>query len=224
MMKHRWLAAVWLAVPLLVPPALAQEGLAAKISEARKANATLLKQYSWQCRTELIHEGKVADTRIDQVVFGPDGQPQRTLLNDDKTPLPRGFVRRRLAEKERERVEHFLVGLRKLLDQYTLPSAGKILDFVEQAKIQAPDANGLLLLTGAGVVVPGDSLSLWLDARTRLPSKIQVTSQFEGDTVQASASFKTLSSGVNHLEYGEVDVAAKEIRLQVHNFNFNQNN
>ena len=52
-----------------------------------------------QSRTELIDQGKVGDTRIEMVSYGPDGQLQRTLLNDESSPLPRGFVRRRIAER-----------------------------------------------------------------------------------------------------------------------------
>ena len=200
------------------------EGLAARITEARKANAALMKQYSWQSRTELIDKEKVADTRIEAVSYGPNGQLQRTLLNDESAPLPGGFLRRRIAEKEKEKVEKYLVGLRQLLDQYTLPTQGKVLDFVSGASLQAPDANGVLQLTGSSVVVPGDTLALSVLATTRQTRKAVITTTYEGDPVTATATFKTLPSGLTHLEFGEVDVPAKEMKLQLHNFNFNQNN
>lgn len=205
-------------------PLQAQEGLAMKIGEARKANAALMKQYSWQSRTELIDNGKVADTRIDTVSYGPDGQLQRTLLNDESSPLPRGFVRRRIAEREKEKVEKYLKGLGALLDQYTLATQGKVIEFVFDAKIQAPDGNGLLQLTGSSVVVPGDTVSLTIQATTRQTRKIAITTTFEGDPVTATGSLKTLPGGLTHLEFAEVDVPAKEIKLQLHNFNYNQNN
>jgi len=211
-----------LALP--TQPGCAQDGLAAKITAARKANAALMKQYSWHSRTELVDKGKVADTRIELVTYGQDGGVQRTLLNDESSPLPRGFIRRRLAEREKEKVEKYLTGLRKLLDQYTLPSAGKVLDFVNAAKISAPDSNGLLQLTGSNVVLPGDSVTFWIEAATRNISKVAVTTTFDGDPVMVTASFRTLSRGLNHLEFGEVDVDAKEMKLQLHNFDYNQNN
>ena len=40
----------------------------------------------------------------------------------------------------------------------------------------------------------------------------------------ATASFRTLPSGLTHLEFGEVDVPAKQMSLQLHNYNYNQNN
>jgi hypothetical protein len=77
-----------------------QDGLAFKIAEARKANATLMKQYSWQSRTELLDNGKVADTRIESVTYGPNGQLQRTLINDEKAPCPRAFCGSALPKKK----------------------------------------------------------------------------------------------------------------------------
>ena len=209
------------------PSAVAQipnEGLAAKIIEARKANDTLLKQFSWSSRVELIDNGKVADIRIDQVSYGPDGQLQRTLVNDQPGPLPGGFLRKRIAEREREKVEKYIVGLRKLLDQYTLPTPGKVIDYVSQAQISAPDSNGLLKVTGSSVLVPGDVYTLWIDAATRQTRKIQLTTTYEQDMVELTVTFKTLKSGLTHAQYAEEDVPGKGLKLQVHNFDYNQSN
>ena len=200
------------------------QGLATMITEARKANAALLKTYSWSSRTEFIDNGKVGDTRIESVSCGPDGQLQRTLLNDQSAPMPRGFLRKRIAEDEKKKVEKYLGGLRKVLDQYTLPSAGKILDFVSQAQISAPDANGLLQLTGSSVVVPDDSFTLSVVAATRQTRKMQITTFFEGEMVTVSATFTTLASGLTHMQFGEVDVPGKGYTLQVHNYDYNANN
>ena len=100
------------------------EGLANLIIAARQKNAALLKQYSWNCRSELSENGVTKDTRVDTVTWGPDGQPQHTLLNDQSNPLPRGFLRKRVAEREREEMETYLKSLRTFLHQYTLPTAG----------------------------------------------------------------------------------------------------
>ena len=54
------------------------------------------------------------------------------MLNDQSAPLPFGFLRRRIAEHERQKVEEYLTGLRGLLEQYTLPTAGKVQDFMNR--------------------------------------------------------------------------------------------
>ena len=116
--------------------------MAVRITEARQANAALMRQYSWTSRTEVIDQGQVKDTRIDTVNYGPDGQLQRTVLNDQSAPLPFGFLRRRIASAERQKVEEYLMGLRGLLEQYTLPTAGKVQEFMNRSTATGPDASG----------------------------------------------------------------------------------
>jgi len=205
-------------------PAIPNEGLAARIITARRANDALLNQYSWSSRVELIDNGTVEDIRIDLVSFGPGGQLQRTVVNDQSAPLPYGFLRKRIAENEREKVEKYLAGLSQLLDQYTLPTPGKVIDYVSQAQISAPDANGLLKLTGGNVLVSGDTYTLWIDPATRQNRRIQITTSYDQNYVELTATFRTLKSGLTHVQYAEVDVPGKGLRLQMHNFDYNQNN
>jgi len=198
--------------------------MAVRVTEARKVNATLMRQYSWTSRTEVIDQGQVKDTRIDAVNYGPDGRLQRSIMNDQSAPLPFGFLRRRIVEYERTKVEEYLTGLRGLLEQYSLPTAGKVQDFMNKATASGPDANGLFEMTGRNVVFPDDTFSLWVDPRTRHAQKIQVSTTFEGDPVNLTATFKTLPTGLNHVAYAEVTVPAKQISVQVQNFDYNRNN
>ena len=191
---------------------------------ARKANAALMRQYSWTSRTEVIDQGQVKDLRVDTVNYGPDGQLQRTVMNDQSAPLPVGFLRRRIAEDERKKVEEYLTGLRDLLEQYTLPTAVKVQEFMNRAAATGPDAGGLFELTGQNVVYPGDTFSLWINPKTRHAQRIQVSSSFQGDPLSLTATFKTLPSGLNHVAFAEVIVPAKQLSVQVQNFDYNRNN
>lgn len=200
-------------------------GLAAQILAARQKNAALMRQYSWESRTELVENGAVKDIRIEQVLYGPAGQLQRTLINDQPASLPGGFLRRVIAEKEKEKTEKYLKGLRTLLDQYTLPTAGKALDFMGQATVQPADAEGWLQIMGGSVAMPGDTVSLWVSAVSLQPKKMRIMTFYEGDEVTVTATFKTLASGLTYPAYGQVDVFGKGLSLQVQNFNYlNQNN
>lgn len=202
----------------------ANAGMAAQLAKARAANAALMKQYTWNSRVEVLDQGEVKDLRIELVNYGPSGQLQRNILNDQSAPLPFGFLRRKIAERERAKVEEYLMGLRSLLEQYTLPSEGKMLAFMNQAATSGPDANGLFEMTGQNVMYPGDALSVWFDARTRQARRIQVTTVFQGDQVDLSATFKTLKSGLTYMAWGEVIVPAKQMSVQVQNFDYNRGN
>jgi len=199
-------------------------GLAGEIIQARQKNDTLTRQYSWECRTDVLLDGVSRDLRIEQVNYGPGGQLQRTVINDQSAPLPFGFFAARIAEEARAQVQQALVGLRGLLDQYTLPSSGKIANFIRQGTISAPDANGVLQITGANVVVPGDTMSLWVDARTRQARRIRIMTYYQGYQVTATGTFNTLATGLNYLAYAQVDAPATGITLQLQNFDYiNQN-
>ncbi len=218
-------------IPLVCPPAAqAQTALSAdankavQITEARQANAALMHQYTWNCRTEIIDKGQVKDTRIELVNYTPFGQLQRSLINDQSAPLPFGFLRRAIAEHERKTMEEYLTGLRGLIEQYTLPTTGKILDFMTSAKTVGPNAQGLLQMTGNNVVQPGDSLTIWVNAYTRHVARIQVNTTFQGGPVQLDATFSTLPSGLNYMAYGEATVPAKQLSVQVQNFNYTRPN
>ncbi len=205
-------------------PAGPATGLAARIIEASQANAAQLKRYSWSSRVELLQNGVVQDIRIELVALDPYQQWQRTLLNDQAAPLPDGFIRRRIAENQRAQVETYLVGLRSLLDQYTMLTPGQVVSFVGQSRISAPDSNGLLKLTGSDIVVPADTYSVWLLPASRQTRRIQVTTFYQLSQVQITATFATLPSGLTHVQYAEVDVPAQGLRLQMHNFDYNLNN
>jgi hypothetical protein len=117
-----------------------------------------------------------------------------------------------------------LVGLRELLEQYTLPTARKVQDFMNRATATGPDARGRFELTGQNVVYPGDAFTLWVNPKTRHPQRIQVASSFQGDPISLTATFKTLPSGLNHVAFAEVIVPAKLLSVQVQNFDYNRNN
>ena len=200
------------------------EGLANKIAQARKANSTLMHQYMWNTRTEVIMDGETKDTRIDQEMYGPDGQLQKTELNNESSGHPKGFLRKRIADKEKEKLEKYFTGLRGILDQYTLPTAGKMVDFLAGAKVQfvqAPDGSSLLMMQGTNVIQPGDNLSVWADPTTYAFRKIQITTtDQDGDPVNVNGTYKTIPPGLTFISMAEVDLPAKNITLQVHNYDY----
>lgn len=210
---------------LLTEAQVPNEGLANSIIAARQKNAQLMQQYSWNCRIEVLDNGTVKDTRIDQCVYGPDGSVQRTLLNDSPAPLPQGFLRKRIIEKERQDIGAYLKTVMALLDKYTLPSAGAVINFISSSPIPPPGPSGDLMLSGNSVVVPGDTMNLWVNAPTRATRKVTIsTTDSDGNVINVTATFRALANGLNHLQYATVDIPTKNLSIQVHNYDYiNQN-
>ena len=214
-----------LGIPSMLPAQVANEGLANQIIAARQKNAALMKQYSWNCRTEVEENGAVKDTRVDTVTWGPDGQPQHTLMTDQSNPLPRGFFRKRIAEREREDMEKYLKGLHAFLHQYTLPTAGKVIDFISKTAIPAPGPGGILQLSGGSVVVPGDTVSISVNAPTKETRRMSIMTFYQGDEVTVTATFKTLANGLNYPAYVQMNVPEKNLTILIQDYDYiNQNN
>ena len=202
------------------------EALANQIIAARQKNAAMMKQYNWNTRTEVIEKGDVKDTRVELVSYGPDGELQRSLITDQCAPLPGGLFRHAAAENKKKEMEKYVKGLAKLLEQYTMSSSGAVINFISAANMQsaqAPDGSAILTLTGNNVLNPGDTFSLTVNPANFQTRRVQISTTFEGDSVNLSATFKTMKSGLTHMQFADVEVPAKQIVLQIHNFDYVSN-
>jgi len=216
-----------IGVALLISSTLvvqaADENLASGILAARKKQVDLLKQYNWNSRTEIQQNDNTEDIRIDLVNLGPDGHAQRSILNDEKSDAPRRFIRRVIAEERRKEIERYLRELSDLVDQYTLPSDGKVMDFLSGAEVQpvtTDDGKTVLQITGNGIVVPDDNYVLTVDQTTLEPTQVQITSSYDGNEVTINASFITMKDGLNHVQFATVEVPDKHLTLLVHNYDY----
>jgi hypothetical protein len=212
--------------PGQAPPPMTEANRAMQIAQARQANAALMHQYMWTSRVEIIKSGTVKDMRIEQVSYDPNGQLQHTIVNDQGgnkmyLPTPIGFLRRAIADNEKEEMEKYLTGLKGMLEQYTLPTAGKILDFMMSAKPSGPDANGLFQMSGNNVVIPGDNLSMWVNPWTQHVRRMTVNTTFQGGAVQLDVTFATVpGTGLNYASMAEATVPDKQLNVQVQNYNY----
>ncbi len=193
-----------------------------QIVQSRAQNAALLKQYTWNERIDFQVNGEEKDLRLDLVNIGPDGKLQRTIMNDQSAPLPRGFLRRSIAEGKKKDIQQYIQGLGELLHKYTLPTPGAVLNFLDTAATM-PSGPGQLMVTGQNVVQPGDSLTIYLDAATKKTQRVVVSTSFQGNPVNLTATFATLASGLNYPAYAEVVVPAKGYDVRVQNFNYQKN-
>lgn len=214
-------------VPVLLavaaPMQVAGENLANAIAAVRAKNSALLRTYNWNSRTEILENGKMEDLRIDLVSVGPDGQLMRSLLNDQPGQLPGGFLRKAVAQGQQQQAEKTSKALGALLDQYTLPSAGKIVAFIVQAQVQpmtSPQGTSQLQITGANVVTPGDTFTMVFDGATLQPVSVAINTTSDGDAVTFSGNFATMPSGLNRLQYATASVPSKQLTVMIHNYDF----
>jgi hypothetical protein len=196
--------------------------MAVQITEVLKANAALMREYTWNSRTQLIDHGNLIDAHFEKVAYGSSGHVIRTQVKDFSAAPYGGFLRRAIEETEKQKAEIYMTGLVGFLDQYTVPTRGQVLDFVSRAKISPPDASGLVQLNGSSVVVPDDTVSLWVDALTLQTIKMEVTTFFQGDIVVFTSTSKTLPNGPTYMAYTEATIAVKQMSLLIHNYDYSR--
>ena len=56
--------------------------LATQIAEGRKQNQTMLREYTWNTRTEVKIDGEVKSVKVDLLRFTPEGELQKTKISD----------------------------------------------------------------------------------------------------------------------------------------------
>ena len=78
----------------------------------------------------------------------------------------------------------------------------------------------IALLTGNGVVNPGDTLTLTIDPSTHQAKRIEIASSADGHSFAVEGTFKTLKSGLTFMQFAQVEVPDKNISLQVHNYDY----
>ncbi|MBL9147857.1 MAG: hypothetical protein JNM94_04115 [Phycisphaerae bacterium] len=212
-----------LAASIAFATQVPNENLANAILAARQKNAALMQQYNWNSRTEIDENGKMQDIRIELVSYLPNGELQRSLLNDQQGAMPGLFLRKAIEENQRKQVEEMVQGLGRLVEQYTLPTPGKMISYLVQAQVQpVTTAAGttVLQIIGSGVVVPGDTFTMTFNGTTLQPTNIQINTTFNGNAVVVNGSFMTNRAGLNFLQYATAEVPSKNVAVMIHNFDY----
>jgi hypothetical protein len=198
-------------------------GVAERVTAARQANATAMQQYTWDQRTELLEDGTVRDTRVEMVNW-VNGQYQKSLVSNEGPSLPRFGIRKRIAEAKQRDMQEYMSGLKAQLEQYTMGTSPQLLTFFNKASVSGPDATGLLALSGGSVVMPGDSMTLWVNATTHKAAKAFIATTYQGDSVTMNATFNVLATGLSYMNFADIQIPGKQMEIQVSNFNYNKNN
>jgi hypothetical protein len=202
-------------VVILAAPATAQVDMTdvvEKVSEARKANAQKTRDYSWTQRTEVKLKGETKSRKTEIVRYTVDGELQKTPIDETSAKKPRG-VRGRVAKKKAGEMKDWMADLGELLKEYSLPTAGNLLDFLNSASV-TPDGAGRKL-DATDVVQPGDRMSVWIDV-----TKTEVSTQHDGSDVKLETDHATTPDGLDYVARTVIVVPDKGVEMTVENFSY----
>jgi len=206
-----------LAVAAQEPPD--KGSLATQIAEGRKQNQMMLREYTWNMRTEVKIDGEVKSVKVDLVRFTPEGELQKTKISDsaDGQKKPRG-VKGKVASKKIKGMQEWAGELTQLLQKYNLPTAGSLLDFMDKASVER--TGQLATAVATNVVQQGDTMTVLVDTGSRQLKMIEVSTSLDGDSVEVEILNETLEDGPSYTARQIVKVPAQKVELTIENFNF----
>ena len=195
--------------------------IAVQVSENRSENAKLMRGYSWNTRTEIKSKGETQLIKVELVRYDIDGRQQKTTISEEgaKKRKKRG-IRGAVQKKKGKKKQEWFKELHGLLAQYSLPTAGKVLDYLDQATFGPGDESGTLRIRGTGVIQPGDELTMVIDSESKELKLTKVRTKLDGETVHMTTNHDRLESGLNYQARSIITVPAKDVRMTVENFDY----
>ena len=202
-------------------PAVQQKVEAFK--QAQAMNKQALQHYSWTETTQLSLKGEVKSTKVEGCQYGPNGQVQKTVISQPPPPQQTRGVKGRVIEKKTDEMKDYMEQAVALIKQYVPPSPDKL-------KAAAAAGNASISPAGGGVVqlvfknyqLPGDSLTLALDPNTNSLVQVNVNSYLgeAKDAVTLAVNFQALPDGTSYSASKVLNVAAKQIVVNITDSNY----
>ena len=191
-----------------------------QIIQERKTCNELLPKYSWTSRTEVLKSREILNIMIERNQYDKEGKLIQKVLNEQGAKMPTAFLIKEIAEAEKENMEKFLFGLRDFLKKYSQQDIDQIKRFISAATWQVLDSTHEFVFNGRNVEEEGDQMIWKVDDIHYSTCKLEVFTNFQGEAVRFTATFNRLNDGMNYMNYVEAHIPAKNITLQIQNFDY----
>jgi hypothetical protein len=191
-----------------------------QIVKARNTSNILLPNYTWMSRVEVVKSKEILNIVIEKNQLDEQGRLVQKVLNEQGSKMPKTFLIKEIAESEKENMEKFLFGLRDYLKKYNLVETEQVRRFISGATWQVIDSTHEFEFKGRNLEEKGDELTWWVDDKLFNTARIEVSTVFEGDVVHFSGMFLRLKDGLNYLAYAEAHIPARNIVLQIQNYDY----
>ena len=197
----------------------------AALKESVAHNQQALRQYSWIEKTQLSLKGEVKNTKIEACRYGPDGKVQKTQLSDPppEQKKKRG-LRGKVVEKKVGEMKDYMERAVSLIGHYVPPSPDKLKAVVAAGGTSlsqaGPDA---IQLQFKNYVKSGDAVTFTVDKAAKAIRQLSVNTYLDEqdkDAISLTVNFLTLPDGTNYTAGKVLNVAAKNIVVNVEDSNY----
>lgn len=210
---------------VLVAQAQDPSQLKEMFARAQQQNAQALKRYAWKSRNEVRKNGESKSTQLYLLRYDALGNLQKSQLGGSAPPaMPKGPLMGRIAEKKKEEFIETVNALRAQVEAYSHLSPEKMQAFLAGATITARLEQGVVQLHGGNILQRGDSMTIWLDAKTRKQRHVEIVTFIEEkNPVKAVIDFNDLPLGPTHMARTIVDYPKESLQLITENFDYSVN-
>jgi hypothetical protein len=193
-------------------------------AQIQRQNAEELKQYSWKSRTEVKKAGDTKNVQLNLMRYDVQGVLQKTPISSTpQQQLPTHGLRGRIAQKKKGDFIEMLETLASLARSYGELSPEKSQRFMASTVV-VPETSAqqqkLLRIKGNDVLQPGDSMTVWVDAATRMMRKVEIQTALEKKLVRIVSDFQNLPQGPTYMARSVIEYPGEELTVITENFDY----
>lgn len=190
-------------------------------ARAQQQNAQELKQYTWKSRNEIRKETESKITQVFQMRYDAYGNLQKSQIGGSAPPsIPKGPIFGHIAQKKKADFTELVGNLRDQVHGYSQLSPAKMQAFLANATILAKLDQGFIQIQGGNVLQAGDSMTIWLDAKTRKQRRVEIHTFLDRNPVKAVIEFDSLPAGPSYMARTVVDYQKDDLQLITENFDY----
>jgi hypothetical protein len=201
-----------------------------EVEQAAAKNKQALAQYTWVEQVTISLKGEEKKQERFQVRFGPDGQQQKTSLDQPAASSSdqggrRRPIRERVVAKKKEEYADYADKMKALAQQYLPPSKERLQQAYRQGNVtMGPSAGNPdeLQLIISNYLKPKDSMTLVFDITQKKLLRIQIASYMDGpkDAMNLTVQYSPLPDGSNQISSLVVNGVSKQMNVATQNSDY----
>lgn len=196
----------------------------AAFKDSMAQNQRALAQYTWKQQTQMLIDGDVKSTSVEQVRIGPNGKMEKTPLaspDQQQKKQPKG-VKGKIAAKKMGEMKAYVERLMSLCGRYMKPLPDRLQQAVKEGRAEIVQGVGspVLQLKFKDYYKTGDLLSISVDREAMSIHALEASTYLDGedDPVSLSMEFDALQDGTSFMKLLDIGAPAQKLALKVDSF------
>jgi hypothetical protein len=190
-------------------------------ARAQQQNAQALKQYTWKSRNEVRKDGESKSTQVFLNQYDALGNVQKNQIGGSAPPpMPKGPLLGGIAQKKKEEFMALIQALGEQVKAYSHLPPAQMQAFLMSATISAKLDQGSVQIHGSNILQRGDTMSLWIDAKSRKQRRVEINTFLEQHPVKAVIEFAELPGGPTYMARTVVTYPKEAVQLFTENFDY----